>query len=46
MVVPGVGAILGGLIPTLLNAVFGLIAGGVVMLVVSGISSVRARFKA
>ncbi|MBC3380645.1 DUF808 domain-containing protein [Serratia fonticola] len=46
MVVPGVGAILGGLTPTLLNAVFGLIAGGVVMLVVSGISSVRARFKA
>lgn len=46
MVVPGVGAILGGLIPTLLNAVFGLIAGGVVMMVVSGISSVRARFKA
>ncbi|UAN53098.1 DUF808 domain-containing protein [Serratia sp. JSRIV002] len=45
-VVPGVGAILGGLTPTLLNAVFGLIAGGVVMLVVSGISSVRARFKA
>ncbi|CAI1830357.1 Inner membrane protein yedI [Serratia fonticola] len=46
MVVPGVGAILGGVTPTLLNAVFGLIAGGVVMLVVSGISSVRARFKA
>lgn len=46
MVVPGVGAILGGVAPTLLNAVFGLIAGGVVMLVVSGISSVRARFKA
>lgn len=46
MVVPGVGAILGGLTPTLLNAVFGLIAGGVVMLVVSGISSVRASFKA
>ena len=46
MVVPGVGAILGGLTPTLLNAVFGLIAGGVVMLVVSGIISVRARFKA
>ncbi|MEX2977122.1 DUF808 domain-containing protein [Serratia fonticola] len=46
MVVPGVGAILGGLTPTLLNAVFGLIAGGVVMMVVSGISSVRARFKA
>lgn len=46
MVVPGVGAILGGLTPTLLNAVFGLIAGGVVMLVVSGISSLRARFKA
>ncbi|MFT2792884.1 DUF808 domain-containing protein [Serratia sp. T13T92] len=46
MVIPGVGAILGGLTPTLLNAVFGLIAGGVVMLVVSGISSVRARFKA
>ncbi|MCO7509534.1 DUF808 domain-containing protein [Serratia fonticola] len=46
MVVPGVGAILGGLTPTLLNAVFGLIAGGVVMLVVSGISSVRVRFKA
>jgi predicted DNA repair protein MutK len=45
-VVPGVGAILGGLTPTLLNAVFGLIAGGVVMLVVSGVSSVRARFKA
>lgn len=45
-VAPGVGAILGGLTPTLLNAVFGLIAGGVVMLVVSGISSVRARFKA
>ena len=46
MVVPGVGAILGGLTPMLLNAVFGLIAGGVVMLVVSGIGSVRARFKA
>ncbi|NCG50459.1 DUF808 domain-containing protein [Serratia fonticola] len=46
MVVPGVGAVLGGVTPTLLNAVFGLIAGGVVMLVVSGISSVRARFKA
>ena len=46
MVVPGVGAILGGLTPALLNAVFGLIAGGVVMLVVSGIISVRARFKA
>ena len=45
-VVPGVGEILGGVTPTLLNAVFGLIAGGVVMVVVSGISALRSRFKA
>lgn len=45
-VVPGVGEILGGVTPTLLNALFGLIAGGVVMVVVSGISALRCRFKA
>ncbi|WP_025120179.1 MULTISPECIES: DUF808 domain-containing protein [unclassified Serratia (in: enterobacteria)] len=45
-VVPGVGEILGGVTPTLLNALFGLIAGGVVMVVVSGISALRSRFKA
>lgn len=44
-VVPGVGEILGGVTPTLLNAVFGLIAGGVVMVVVSGITALRSRFK-
>lgn len=45
-VVPGVGEILGGVTPTLLNALFGLIAGGVVMVVVSGIGALRSRFKA
>lgn len=45
-VVPTVGEILSGVLPTMLNALFGLLAGGVVMLVVSGLAAVRSRYKA
>ncbi|MGB8663644.1 MAG: DUF808 domain-containing protein [Serratia inhibens] len=45
-VVPTFGHILQGAIPALLNVVFGLIAGGVVLLVVSALSAIRGRFKA
>lgn len=44
--VPTFGEILSGILPTLLNALFGLVAGGVVMLVVSGLTAVRSRYKA
>ncbi|MDQ7101383.1 MULTISPECIES: DUF808 domain-containing protein [unclassified Serratia (in: enterobacteria)] len=45
-VVPTLGHILQGVIPALLNVVFGVIAGGVVLAVVSALGAVRARFKA
>ena len=45
-VVPTLGHILQGVIPALLNVVFGAIAGGVVLAVVSALGAVRARFKA
>ncbi len=45
-VVPTFGHILQGVIPALLNVVFGLIAGGVVLLVVSAIGAIRGRLKA
>lgn len=45
-VVPTVGQILQGVIPALLNVVFGLIAGGVVLLVVSALGAIRGRLKA
>lgn len=45
-VVPTFGQILQGVIPALLNVVFGLIAGGVVLLVVSALGSIRGRLKA
>ncbi len=45
-VVPTIGEILGGIVPTVLNALFGLLAGGVVMLVVSGLAAIRSRYKA
>jgi predicted DNA repair protein MutK len=45
-VVPTFGHILQGVIPALLNVVFGLIAGGVVLLVVSALGAIRGRLKA
>ncbi|WP_199635445.1 DUF808 domain-containing protein [Serratia sp. PAMC26656] len=45
-VVPTFGHILQGAIPALLNVVFGLIAGGVVLVVVSALSAIRGRFTA
>lgn len=45
-VVPTFGQILQGVIPALLNMVFGLIAGGVVLLVVSALGAIRGRLKA
>ncbi|MGQ8773295.1 DUF808 domain-containing protein [Serratia sp. NA_112.1] len=45
-VVPTFGQILQGVIPALLNVVFGLIAGGVVLLVVSALGAIRGRLKA
>ncbi|WP_434462609.1 DUF808 domain-containing protein [Serratia plymuthica] len=45
-VVPTFGNILQGAIPALLNVVFGLVAGGVVLLVVSALGAIRGRFKA
>ncbi|ANJ96229.1 DUF808 domain-containing protein [Serratia plymuthica] len=45
-VVPTFGHILQGAIPALLNVVFGLVAGGVVLLVVSALGAIRARFTA
>jgi hypothetical protein len=45
-VVPTFGQILQGVIPALLNVVFGLIAGGVVLLVVSALGALRGRLKA
>nr|WP_217917687.1 MULTISPECIES: DUF808 domain-containing protein [unclassified Myxococcus] len=46
-VVPGVGGLLGALLPSLLNAVAGIIAGGLIVLLVTGATrafqSVRAR---
>lgn len=45
-VVPTVGEILNGIVPALLNTLFGLVAGGVVMLAISGLGAVRSRFKA
>lgn len=44
-VVPTLGEILSGIIPTLLNTAFGLLAGGVVMLVVSGLATLRSQLK-
>jgi len=35
MGLPYVGTVLGGVLPTLLNAVFGILAGGLVLAVVS-----------
>jgi predicted DNA repair protein MutK len=46
IVVPTFGHILQGVIPALLNVVFGLIAGGVVLLVVSALGAIRGRLKA
>ncbi|CAI0861219.1 DUF808 domain-containing protein [Serratia quinivorans] len=45
-VVPTFGQILQGVIPALLNVVFGLIAGGVVLPVVSALGAIRGRLKA
>lgn len=45
-VVPTFGQILQGVIPALLNVVFGLVAGGVVLLVVSALGAIRGRLKA
>lgn len=45
-VVPTFGQILQGVIPALLKVVFGLIAGGVVLLVVSALGAIRGRLKA
>ncbi|HIE4389309.1 TPA: DUF808 domain-containing protein [Serratia liquefaciens] len=45
-VVPTFGQILQGVIPALLNVVFGLVAGGVVLLVVSALGTIRGRLKA
>lgn len=45
-VVPTFGQILQGVIPALLNVVFGLVAGGVVLLVVSVLGAIRGRLKA
>lgn len=45
-VVPTFGQILKGVIPALLNVVFGLVAGGVVLLVVSALGAIRGRLKA
>ncbi|HDJ1439951.1 TPA: DUF808 domain-containing protein [Serratia rubidaea] len=45
-VAPTMDQILRGIVPSLLNVVFGFIAGGVVLLLVSTIGAVRARFKA
>lgn len=45
-VVPTFGQILQGVIPALLNVVFGLIAGGMVLLVVSALGAIRGRLKA
>lgn len=45
-VVPTFGQILQGVIPALLNVVFGLIAGGVVLLLVSALGAIRGRFTA
>ncbi|MBI6141623.1 DUF808 domain-containing protein [Serratia marcescens] len=45
-VVPTFGHILQGVVPALLNVAFGLVAGGVVLAVMSALGAVRARFKA
>ncbi|GAK25556.1 MULTISPECIES: DUF808 domain-containing protein [Serratia] len=45
-VVPTFGQILQGVIPALLNVVFGLVAGGMVLLVVSALGAIRGRLKA
>ncbi|CAI1521260.1 Inner membrane protein yedI [Serratia quinivorans] len=45
-VVPTFGQILQGVIPALLNVVFGLVAGGAVLLVVSALGAIRGRLKA
>lgn len=45
-VVPTFGQILQGVIPALLNVVFGLVADGVVLLVVSALGAIRGRLKA
>ena len=45
-VVPTFGHLLQGVVPALLNVAFGLVAGGVVLAVVSALGAVRARFKA
>ncbi|NWA19717.1 DUF808 domain-containing protein [Serratia liquefaciens] len=45
-VVPTFGQILQGVIPALLNVVFGLVAGGVVLLLVSALGAIRGRLKA
>jgi len=45
-VVPTFGQILQGVIPALLNVVFGLVAGGVVLLVVSALGAIRGRLTA
>ena len=38
---PGVGAVFGALLPTLLNAIAGIVAGGLVLLLVSGLKRLR-----
>ncbi|MEL5515663.1 DUF808 domain-containing protein [Serratia bockelmannii] len=45
-VVPTFGHLLRGVIPTLLNVAFGLIAGAVMLLLVSSLDAIRTRFKA
>ncbi|MCA4823252.1 MAG: DUF808 family protein [Serratia rubidaea] len=45
-VAPTFDHILQGIVPSLLNVAFGFVAGGVVLLLVSMIGAVRARFKA
>lgn len=45
-VVPTFGLLLQGVVPSLLNVVFGIVAGGLVLLVVSVLGAIRARYKA
>lgn len=45
-VMPSVDHILQGVVPSLLNVVFGFIAGGGVLLVLSMLSAIRSRYKA
>ncbi|AHG21691.1 membrane protein [Chania multitudinisentens RB-25] len=45
-VIPTVGGLFNSVLPVLLNTLFGLVAGGIVMLAIAGLGAVRSRFKA